>query len=427
MRKLVEGIVLSILVIVSLCCSDLAMAQNNGAEIPECKETSVLVLDKDASQFFNLSSSKDFDFGAKWICYNLDDPAEKTSRLYDGDNLLGIVNQKIFFYKLAMDRSHRYDWYAVVWVIQVIPGHVACDNGWHVADVRNWVDGDLYRSYIHLIDYGPYSTQGTTTVTYHIGVEANEEGAAVSASFSVSYSIKDIDVHDQSDFSENLAKWWHDVNEDTVGWNKVIVLKPGMVFRVPQSKDLKLRFVTKVTFREYITIVPHDIDKVIYFDFSSVRCNFRPFTPSKPSGPTTGMEGESYEFSTRTVDPDWDKVKYLFDWGDGKSTTTQYLDSEALAEASHKWVDDNTEEDVFSIKVKAIDENGAKSEWSDIHSITIKEKDCLCSVPSTEIYKEFSASPHALSWWRIIIQMLFEWTEEHLRPMLHELYSRVSA
>jgi len=151
---------------------------------------------------------------------------------------IGKVNQKIFLYKLKYDEVSNYDWYAIVWTIQAIPGHVAFNNDWRIMDIYNWVDGDRYKPYTKLIDYGPYSTQGQTTVTYNIGIEAGTNGAAVTAGISQSYTITDINVHDQSDFSKELAKWWHDVNEDTVGWDKVTTLKPGVVFRVPQSNDL---------------------------------------------------------------------------------------------------------------------------------------------------------------------------------------------
>jgi hypothetical protein len=41
--------------------------------------------------------------------------------------------------------------------------------------------------------------------------------------------------------------------------------------------------------------------------------NAPPNTPSKPSGPTSGVVGTSYTYSTSTTDPDGDNVCYQFD------------------------------------------------------------------------------------------------------------------
>jgi len=290
---------------------------------------------------------------------------------------IGKVNQKIFLYKLKYDEVSNYDWYAIVWTIQTLPGHVAFNNDWRVMDIYNWVDGDRYKSYTKIIDHGPYSTQGQTTVTYNIGVEAGTEGAAITTGISVSYTTADINIHDQSDFSKELAKWWHDVNEDTIGWDKVITLKPGVVFRVPQSNDLKLNFTTKVKFCTKFWVLPPDkiFTQTLWWTWSNIKKNYKPDIPSKPSGPSSGDEEKTYEFSTRTVDPDYDQVKYEFSWGDGKTTTTDWFNSDQLAEASHKWSDSDTSDDTYSIKVRAQDKNGEWSEWSDIHSITIKDDD----------------------------------------------------
>jgi len=299
---------------------------------------------------------------------------------------IGKVNQKMFCYKLKYDGSSTYDWYSFVWTIQAIPGHVAYggDNAWHVMDIYNNMDGDKYNSYPRLIDYGPYSTQGQTTVTYNIGVEAGTEGAAVTAGISKSYTIADIDVHDQSDFSTELAKWWHDVNENTVGWDKVITIKPGAVFRVPQAKELDLMFYTKVKFCTMFLGVIHlqFSQKLRWYwtdndghEGSPIKKNYEPDIPSIPSGPSSGKEEESYTFSTRAIDPDYDQVKYEFDWGDGDRTSTGWLYSNKLAEKSHTWSDSDDDDDVYSVKVRAQDKNGRWGEWSNIHSITIKDDD----------------------------------------------------
>ena len=51
----------------------------------------------------------------------------------------------------------------------------------------------------------------------------------------------------------------------------------------------------------------------------------------------------------------------MFDWGDGKFDWTYWCDSGEKVSAQHSW----DEKGDYSIRVKAIDEHGYKSEWSD--------------------------------------------------------------
>ena len=90
--------------------------------------------------------------------------------------------------------------------------------------------------------------------------------------------------------------------------------------------------------------------------------NQRPNKPSRPSGRTNGETGVEYIYTTSTTDSDGDDVYYLFDWGDG---STSFIlgpyESGAECSASGIWFDEGS----YEIKVKAIDEHGAESEWSD--------------------------------------------------------------
>ena len=96
-----------------------------------------------------------------------------------------------------------------------------------------------------------------------------------------------------------------------------------------------------------------------------------PETPEKPSGPTEGKPGIEYEFTTRTTDPDDEKVSYKWKWGDG--TDSEWLgpfESGEVVNASHIY----KEKGSYSIKVKAKDESDMESDWSDSLTITIKGK-----------------------------------------------------
>ena len=80
-----------------------------------------------------------------------------------------------------------------------------------------------------------------------------------------------------------------------------------------------------------------------------------PKIPSKPC-----MEGNI--FNTTTTDPEGDRVKYFFYWGDGSSTWTELVESGQTVEVEHTW---QSELPSYLVKVKAVDENGLESEWSD--------------------------------------------------------------
>jgi hypothetical protein len=93
-----------------------------------------------------------------------------------------------------------------------------------------------------------------------------------------------------------------------------------------------------------------------------------PLKPATPSGPTSGTAGVEYTYSSSTTDPDGDKIYYLFDWGDGEySGWLGPYYSGGTVEASHIW----EEKGDYQIRVKAKDEHGAQSEWSDPLSISM--------------------------------------------------------
>ncbi len=100
--------------------------------------------------------------------------------------------------------------------------------------------------------------------------------------------------------------------------------------------------------------------------------NNPPSTPSIPSGSTSGSSGMLYRYSTKAIDPDGDRVKYIFDWGDGTVSTTSLLSSGASASGSHIWNVDIGSTKTFSVRSKATDEKGMESVWSSPLSVTIK-------------------------------------------------------
>ena len=93
----------------------------------------------------------------------------------------------------------------------------------------------------------------------------------------------------------------------------------------------------------------------------------KPNKPDTPDGPTSGDVGIEYTYNASTTDPDGDLIKYCFDWGDGTVTWTDWIESGEIASLNHMW----EKPDDYEIKVKARDENGLDSEWSEPLLITI--------------------------------------------------------
>lgn len=87
-----------------------------------------------------------------------------------------------------------------------------------------------------------------------------------------------------------------------------------------------------------------------------------PEKPAVPEGTNVGKVDIDYLYTSITIDPEGDRIYYLFDWGDGTDSGWKgpYL-SGVEANASHKWA----KKGMYDIKVKAKDEHGSQSVWSD--------------------------------------------------------------
>jgi hypothetical protein len=92
------------------------------------------------------------------------------------------------------------------------------------------------------------------------------------------------------------------------------------------------------------------------------RSQLAPLTPEPPEGPDSGRRRRSYEYTAVTTDPENDEIYYLFDWGDGNYSgwLGPYASGETVT-ASYTWEDRGD----YAIRVKAKDERGELSDWSD--------------------------------------------------------------
>ena len=93
----------------------------------------------------------------------------------------------------------------------------------------------------------------------------------------------------------------------------------------------------------------------------TVGANLPPAKPSTPIGPVKGNIKETHTFQSSTTDPDGDMLLYMFDWGDGtNSGWVGTFPSGTAVQSSHKWNKRGT----YHVKVKAKDEYGDESPWS---------------------------------------------------------------
>ena len=113
---------------------------------------------------------------------------------------------------------------------------------------------------------------------------------------------------------------------------------------------------------------PAVADGMVYFGLwiGKVYCFGRENQP--PNAPTitgasSGKPETEYEFTFKSVDPDGDDIaEYIVSWGDGsgEETIVGPFGSGEEVTRSHSW----TTEETFTIKVKAKDVYGAKSNWT---------------------------------------------------------------
>jgi len=82
--------------------------------------------------------------------------------------------------------------------------------------------------------------------------------------------------------------------------------------------------------------------------------------PSTPATPWADNLDDSLCFFTTAIDPSGLKVQYVYDWGNGDSSTTGWYKSGDTACRAHAFPDTGT----FHVKVMARNEQGRASDWS---------------------------------------------------------------
>ena len=144
----------------------------------------------------------------------------------------------------------------------------------------------------------------------------------------------------------------------------------GWFYALNPNGSLKWKF---KALDEIFTSAAIDENGTIYFgahttSFSAKLFALEPIynnAPDKPiiDGPTSGLINIEYNYTAVTSEPDGENISYYFDWGDGKkSGWTEFVLSGTMVNRSHSWEKSGT----FTIKVKAKDDYGMDSEWTEL-------------------------------------------------------------
>lgn len=226
--------------------------------------------------------------------------------------------------------------------------------------------------------------------------EAEAHGEYWSGLFIDDVSIKQLTVNDAPEtpdvlsgpsqgltgVSYNFSAVTTDVNDDTIrygwDWNDDDYVDEWTEY-VASGTPVSISYQWSSAGSYQIKVLAEDVHHATS-DFSEAKTiviteNNPPVKPSL-TGPSSGKVDVSYTYSASTTDTEGDTVWYWFDWGD--DTNTGWIgpfESGQTCDASHIW----TNQGSFSVKVKAKDEQGAESVWSD--SITVSmPKNSLFSI-----------------------------------------------
>ncbi|MEM2935155.1 MAG: hypothetical protein QXF32_02185 [Candidatus Thermoplasmatota archaeon] len=94
-----------------------------------------------------------------------------------------------------------------------------------------------------------------------------------------------------------------------------------------------------------------------------------PEKPQKPYGKERVRIRKIYKYETSSIDPDGDKLQYGWDWNSDAIADewTNFYNSGEKISTQHKW----DKRGSYEIRVRARDENGLESEWSDSLAVSV--------------------------------------------------------
>ena len=94
-----------------------------------------------------------------------------------------------------------------------------------------------------------------------------------------------------------------------------------------------------------------------------------PSIPETPFGQIIGNTNTTYNYSTVSVDPEGDRIRYGWDWDSDHIVNdwSDFVESGISANISLSWSIEGT----YNLQVKAVDEYGVESEWSNLTVVSM--------------------------------------------------------
>jgi len=190
-----------------------------------------------------------------------------------------------------------------------------------------------------------------------------------------SAAIGDVDGNGQLDVVASTSLFWGSRGAgifalngrygSTLSYNQSV----GYIWRGPSIMCVDLN---KDSIDEVVLINNFWVDNLLWhFFITAYESNFPTINkaPEKPTiyGDEKGWIKKEHEYKAVSFDADDDYIYYYFEWGDGSGSTIPVCNSGEYVAINHSW----REKGDYNIRVKAIDEHGAESEWSETLSVSM--------------------------------------------------------
>jgi PKD repeat protein len=233
---------------------------------------------------------------------------------------------------------------------------------------HTYSSADVFTASLTVLDNDGESGSDTTVITVNVENQNQEPTCSINAEptsgnapLVVRFSMN------ADDLDGDIVIWELDVNDD----GNPEYRQEGS----PPSDQLHM-YTSSGVFTARLTVWDNDEatgDDTVVITVNEVNNN-QPEKPMTPEGPRGGYTNTEYEYVTRTIDPERDRVKYGWDW-DGDENVDEwddnngeYYESDVLITTSHSW----EMEGRYDIKVIAEDTQAAQSEWSDPFTVEIR-------------------------------------------------------
>ncbi len=141
-----------------------------------------------------------------------------------GNVKAGNVYYRTAYTKLSETNS-TYDYWTVKYVMQMVPNYSNTTYRWRndFSIIRG--DADSNKPGWKLLDYSPTNTASGSTIS--VGLDSSGV-----ASLGWSYTLSDVSIVDGGSLGNQLAKWTHNINENSTSGTNSTKMEPGAMIRV---------------------------------------------------------------------------------------------------------------------------------------------------------------------------------------------------